>query len=390
MASLPATLTFRSAEHSVATGLGDRMGVWVPLFALAMLWGNASVALRWAPPWKKLNARIASDTKSAADCLRYPGFVHRVASDQEVHDATVVDLRIPMAGLPKGPEGPPTKPHHQLAFDRVPAILWWRWKLKGLLPAGSTELEHFLAACRRAAHAVRCKTDCMAPAASDLEQHLRLARRRRVPRIFVHLRRGDRFMGGEVQKRRFEVATHKRIHDIVKQLAVARTSSGTPLPPMEWVLLSDDSASAEAARAMLSAAAAKFSMPMAIHTAPPNATAWAFTAFRYASGVVVSCNKDGWSSFSSVPSLLYGVPLYCVSDNNNPPGGMYARHSYLPPEAIALHHRDVQARATVHLSTRSQLSSTKRIALCWTTNEEAGFARAVLQHAARASEEGQS
>ena len=68
-----------------------------------------------------------------------------------------------------------------------------------------------------------------------------------------------------------------------------------------------------------------------------------------------------------MPSLLFGVPLYCVSDNDNPPGGMYSRHSYLPAEAIALHHRDVQ--------------TPRRIALCWTTNEEAGFARAVLQHA---------
>jgi hypothetical protein len=377
-ASLPATLTFRRADQWVATGIGDRMGVWVPLFALAMLWGNATVALRWAPPWKKLNERIAGDTRSAADCLRYPDFVRRIGPDEEPGDAIVIDLQIPMAGLPKGPEGPSTRPHHQLAFDRVPAILWWRWKLKGLLPTGSTRLEQFLAACRRAAYGVQCNPDCVPPAASDLEQLLILARRRRTPRVFVHLRRGDRFMGDNQQKQRFERQTHKRLRAIVKQLAAARANTGAS-PPIQWVFMSDDSASAETARAVLSAAAAELFLPMDVQMVPPNATVWAFTAFRYASGVVVSCNKDGWSSFSTVPSLLLGVPLYCVSDNDNPPGGMYARHSYLPAEAIALHHRDVQIRAT--LTPSESLSTRKRIALCWTTNEEAGFARAVLQHA---------
>lgn len=378
----PATLTFHGAEHSVATGLGDRLGVWVPLFALAELWGNATVALRWAPAWKKLNARIAGDAVSAADCLKFPAYVQREATATQLSTATAIDLRLPMAGLQKGPEGPPTKPHHQLAYDRVPAILWWRWKLKGLLPVGSSGLDQFLAACRRAAYAVRCHPECTPPAARELEQRLRTARRRRVPTIFVHLRRGDRFMGADAQRHRFERATHKRLQEIVKGLAESRSSTDAMLP-IEWVFLSDDADSAAAAQAAVTVAAANVSLPVASSVAPPNATAWAFTSFRFASGVVVSCNKDGWSSFSSVPALLHGVPLYCVSDNSNPPGGMNARHSYLPAEAIAQHHRDEQGREASWSQAGQSLHGAaatrrKKIALCWTTREEEGFARAVL------------
>ena len=174
---MPATLTYLGAERTVATGLGDRLGRWVPLFALAALWGNGTeVALRWAPAWNKLNRKIRGDAMAAIECLQFPAYVRRVPTapscstvkecEKEYSrlpstartNRVTIDPHIPMrTGLRKGPEGKGTKPSHQASFDRVPAILWWRWKEQGLLPAWGSELEQFLAACRRAALDVRCR-----------------------------------------------------------------------------------------------------------------------------------------------------------------------------------------------------------------------------------------
>ena len=65
-----------------ATGLGDRMGGWMVLLALAKL-RNETVWLNWAPGWFRLPARIAQDSQAALACISFPSFAHPTADEGE-------------------------------------------------------------------------------------------------------------------------------------------------------------------------------------------------------------------------------------------------------------------------------------------------------------------
>lgn len=169
-------------------------------------------------------------------------------------------------------------------------------------------------------------------------------------RLIVHLRRQDRGGAADPKKpsprrqQAFDDATWRALRAIVR--ALRRPISSTAVSPpsrVEWVVMSDSRQHArDAKRLLLNASSSGNGGDVAalspggahatsslehivIDAAHANVSAMrAFLLPRHSHGVVQSCMRDGWSSFSSVAAFMAGSPLYSVQETSHGVGGKLA------------------------------------------------------------------
>ena len=174
-----------------ATGIGDRLGVWLNVFALAELW-NSSVLLDWPNAWEAMTLALHAPVMHALGCLDMPPYVRQHARPHGDEAPLVLDLTVPSVLRGFNPSAPKQKAahfRHRVAFDKLPHLMWGLWQRRGLLDAGLT-CGRYLSTYQAAASAVRLTPACALP--------MRLMRPPlpHKPRIHVHLRRADRGSAG--------------------------------------------------------------------------------------------------------------------------------------------------------------------------------------------------
>lgn len=174
-----------------ATGIGDRLGVWLNVFALAEL-RNSSVLLDWPNAWEAMTLALHAPVMHALGCLDMPPYVRQHARPHGDKAPLVLDLTVPSVLRGFNPSAPKQKAahfRHRVAFDKLPHLMWGLWQRRGLLDAGLT-CGRYLSTYQAAASAVRLTPACALP--------MRLMRPPlpHKPRIHVHLRRADRGSAG--------------------------------------------------------------------------------------------------------------------------------------------------------------------------------------------------
>ena len=173
-----------------ATGIGDRLGVWINVFALAQL-RNSSVLLEWPKAWEAMTLSLHAPVMAALSCLAMPSYVTQDNQTQSHASTLMLDLTVPTIlrdFTPRGRQQKAAHFRHRVAFDKLPHLMWGLWQQRRLL-APSTSCGSYLHAYHAAASSVGLTRACELPA--------RLVRFSwRAPRIHVHLRRADRSTAG--------------------------------------------------------------------------------------------------------------------------------------------------------------------------------------------------
>jgi len=349
-----------------ATGLGDRMGGWMVLFALGWL-RNETVWLNWAPGWFRLPARIAADSQAALECISFPDFVRLSVVEGESLRSVPLGVRS-LGFAPKPKPGVSVSARVRGGFNSIPHLMYSVWNRTQLLEPSRSGWRDYVRAYHRVGRLVQVRDACAPPAASRPPE---VASPRL--RIYVHLRRTDR--GGEDDVRlggakgrgvrtRFEAQTHRAIRTLLDELtlqlvrertAAAGGGAGAGASVVEWTVMSDSEAHARATMALIANASSGgggggdggggrgrgggggevtrsggAAVTHAARLAPANFSTWNFFSFARASGIVQSCIRDGWSSYSSIPALMWDVPLYSV--HAAVPEKYAAMGHYLPPD----------------------------------------------------------
>ena len=359
------------------------MGAWMVLLALGRL-RNETVWLNWAPGWFRLPARIAADSQAALGCISFPSIARLQPEGGTAVRSIPLMWHKRKGGFVARPKpGISVTARVRGGFNSVPHLMFGVWNRTDLLPPRPTAFtwRDYLHAYHEMAQLVRVRPACAPPIALQRAEPLEAAEEAASTRLrlFVHLRRTDR--GGEDDVRlggakgrgarsRFEVQTHDAIRSLLEELtrqlahdgASARVGDGTTggslAAAVEWVVLSDDMAHARAAlqligNASVQARARARGVAHRAHAAPANHSTWSFFSFRHASGIVQSCIRDGWSSYSSIPALMWDVPLYSVHEAV--PEKYAAMAHYLPPD-LAADERLVYARPDAPAFVRRVLS----------------------------------
>lgn len=296
------------------------------LFALGWL-RNETVWLNWAPGWFRLPPRIAADSQAALDCISFPSFVRLSVVEGESLRSVPLGVRS-LGFAPKPKPGVSVSARVRGGFNSIPHLMYSVWNRTRLVDPSRFGWRDYVRAYHHVGRLVQVRDACAPPAA---RQPPEVASPRL--RIYVHLRRTDR--GGEDDVRlggakgrgvrtRFEVQTHQAIRTLLDELTVqlvhertAAAGGGTGASVVEWTVMSDSETHARATMALIGNASSGGdggggAVTHAVRLAPANFSTWNFFSFSRASGIVQSCIRDGWSSYSSIPALMWDVPLYSV------------------------------------------------------------------------------
>ena len=318
-------------SDGIATGVGDRVGTWMTLLAVGML-RNESVLVNWKMPNPKMPQNIIQDATSAGGCIGFPppavicgiaGKSARLMSPGVTsclqakattrHLMTIPSYRRWWTGgkLQCSPTHPPRclAVNYTLGLEAVPHCVYGAFTFHGLLniTRGHT-LNRYLHTYRTLASRLWLRPQCRHSFGLELaSQH---AAGRLV--LSVHLRRTDRggskdhrVKGAKAARQEFDNTTMQQLERLVHLL----DESGTAV---SWLLTSDEEPAAIRAQQTVLAARADGSRQNAT-VAPPNATEQVFFSMSESDGILQSIFTHGWSSYSSVASLLHGTPLFSFS-----------------------------------------------------------------------------
>jgi hypothetical protein len=339
------TLTLLSPPVS---GLGDRFSAWLALFTVARFRGNETVLLskdRWlgraGNHTRSREANQESDIAIALDCISLPTQVLRHRPPHGHHHVTArlteLDHRRvfgPHVVLPR-----PTPGFPQWA---LPELASRAFSITGYAPNLTTTA--YVAALRAVSAEITVRPSCVPPrtvasstwmmpqgdsttAAAAVTsaswdtgstgEH-EPAKRVSQLRVCLHLRRGDAWRDAahsasyvhsinDGMRSAFTKATVAKVVEIVRLLDVL-AANGSTSSAASWLIMSDNRTVADNFRKIIVNSS---STGQTAWVPPDGYTAWSFLVMRRASGIVQSTMRQ-WSSFSAVPAIMNGVPIYGV------------------------------------------------------------------------------
>lgn len=329
-------------HHPPVSGFGDRFSAWLALMALAELTSETVLLSedRWrggrSTILKSKEANQAHDVEQAFSCWTLPALVRSAPTrgDSRLRPLDFGHVFGVRVALPRATPGFPQ--------PAIPDLAAKAFAFHNLAP--NLTLPEYLAAYRRVAAAVgvQPRSECAPPewrrwqrkwpARSDAAAAAVPvgAGRQQQVLMCLHLRRGDawgcqygstnhtcglRPKGGHAPRMvraasdgvrdKFDNLTRRALRNVMGEIDARRQANRTATT---WLVLSDhDGIAHEYATFMKSCSSAQ-----AVEVAPQGYTLASFLRMRDAHGIFQSSLRS-WSSFSAVPALMGGVPIFGVN-----------------------------------------------------------------------------
>lgn len=315
-----------------ASGLGDRVGLWLVLLAVGKL-RNESVLVNWKAPMSKMPANIVNDSANAGSCIEFPqppAIMCGAASSPEGALPSCLSFKSKILRKSVTYVAPfrywwsPSKlkcyrfacstANYTIGLELVPHVVYGTLLNSRLLNASATahSLDRYLEAYRTLAQRLALRSHCRHPIGDQM-----LAKQSTGEIvIWIHLRRTDR--GGSTDKWAgtpyyrmasgpfgIEHKTQASIHRLMRMLDKQAVS-------VHWVIVSDNRTIALRMHKSMLQVPTPHSRQAAT-LAPSSATQQIFFSMSKSDGIVQSVlAHGGWSSYSSVAAMMAGTPLLSV------------------------------------------------------------------------------
>ena len=315
-----------------ASGLGDRVGLWLVLLAVGKI-RNESVLINWKSPLSKMPANVVNDSANAGSCIEFPqppAIMCGAAKSPKGALPSCLSFKAKMSRKAVTYVAPfrywwsPSKlkcskfacsrENYTMGLELVPHVVYGALLDSRLLNASATahSLDRYLNAYRTLAKQLALRSHCRHP----IGAHMLAKQFKGEIVIWIHLRRTDR--GGSTDKsagthyyrmanapfgieNKTQVSIHRLMHMLDKETV-----------SVHWMIVSDNRTIALRMHESMLQVRTSHSRQTAT-ISPSSATQQIFFSMSKSDGIVQSVlAHGGWSSYSSVAAMMESTPLLSV------------------------------------------------------------------------------